>query len=213
MHDYLYIDIETLPDMSSGAIDDAKEKVKVPSNYKDPEKIEKYIEEKASEIASKTSFDGLCGHICTIAWAINDEDIKSVHVSDIEEEKSRINEFFSSLPRYKSLTWVGHNILDFDIPFIMKRAFSMGIKLPDQSSFPRNPKPWDKKVFDTMRPFGHVSMDQLHKVVGGEGKNGMSGKDVYPRWCEGMHDMIEKYCRDDVRKVREIHKRFLQIGY
>lgn len=213
MHDYLYVDIETLPDMSNDAIEKAKEGLSAPSNYKDQDKIDAYIDAKAQEAVSKTSFDGLSGHICTISWAINDQAPISVHVSELSQEADKLGEFFTSLPQYKSLTWVGHNIVEFDIPFLLKRSFVLNVKLPSISAYPRNPKPWDKKVFDTMNVFGRVSLDKAERAIGLEGKSGLSGKDVYPNWCMGNHDLIEQYCRDDVRRTRNIHKRLIDIGY
>jgi DNA polymerase elongation subunit (family B) len=213
MSKYLYVDIETLPDMSPDALETAKEGISAPSNYKDEKKIADYIEEKAQSALSKTSFDGLVGHICTIAWALDGCDPESVQIKDLDEERECLDKFFRSLPQYKSLIWVGHNVVEFDIPFLLKRAFVLNVKLPPINSFPRNPKPWDRKVFDTMNVFGRVSLDKAEKAIGFSGKNGMYGSDVYPNFCSGNFDLIESYCRDDVRRTRNIHRRLLNIGY
>jgi len=125
-----------------------------------------------------------------------------------------LQSFFSSLTE---TTFVGHNIIGFDIPFLTKRALVLGVKLPPEHIWPRNLKPWDTKVFDTMTAFGNgkefISLDNLARNLGIKGKGATTGKQVHYMWQQGLHNEIAEYCADDVRIVREIHERFLSVGW
>lgn len=206
---YTYFDVETIPEQSEGALERAKESIKVPANYKNPDAIAAYIEENAQEAWEKTALDGWKGHVaCIVA-----NDFKH-SVRDVKDEKQILEYFFSDLTE---TTLVGHNIIGFDIPFLTKRALVLGVKLPPEHILPRSLKPWDNKVFDTMTAFGggkeFISLDNLARNLGIKGKGATNGKQVHYMWEQGLHDEIAEYCADDVRIVREIHERFLQCGW
>lgn len=205
---YTYFDVESIPDQREGALERAKESVKIPSNYKNPDTIAAYIEENAKEAWEKTALDGWRGHVaCIVA---NDE---KWAIGDVGSEKVMLQDFFNQM---KESTLVGHNIISFDIPFLTKRALVLGVKLPPEHIWPRSLKPWDNKVFDTMTALGNgkefISLDNLARNLGIKGK-GANGKQVHYMWQHGLHDEIAEYCADDVRIVREIHERFLSVGW
>lgn len=218
---FVYFDIETIPCQNPQYLEDLKRKVQAPATYKKQESIDKWLSENrdkaAQEAMSKTSFDGGHGHVCTISWAKNDGPIQVRHAKTINQERDVIVEFFGDLDAYHSTTLVGHNITGFDIPFLRKRSISLGIEMPDRATFPRDPKPWDKSVADTMPMWaggtGRISMDNLCSILGIKGKGGFDGSMVADTWARGDHDTIVEYCKDDVWRTREIHKRFLMAGW
>lgn len=218
---FVYFDIETIPCQDDGYLETLKRKVTAPAQYKKPDSIEKWLAEnrasEAAEMMAKTSFDGGRGHVCTIAWAKNDGKIEVRHAKTLDDERDVIAHFFSDLDPYHSERLVGHNITGFDLPFLRKRAVALGIKMPGPSSFPRDPKPWDKNVCDTMAMWAggtnRISMDNLCDVLGIRGKDGFDGSMVADAWKRGDHATIIEYCRDDVWRTREIHKRFLAAGW
>lgn len=221
MNNYVYFDIETIPCQDESYLEELKRKVKAPATYKKQESIDKWLSENretaAKEAVGKTSFDGGRGHVCTISWAFDDGPIEVAHAETISDERGVISDFFASLDPYHSTTLVGHYITGFDIGFLIKRAVYLGIKLPNRQTLPRDPKPWDKNVDDTMVMWsgskGKVSMDNLCKILKIEGKGDFDGSMVAEAWARGEHDVISEYCRDDVHRTRAIHKRFLQAGY
>jgi DNA polymerase elongation subunit (family B) len=221
MERFVYFDLETIPSQSPAYLERCLGKVKPPASIKKPESIEKWYAESAEaaarEMFEKSSFDGGRGHICTIAWAKNDDEIKCFHAATIEEEKPLIAAFFNDLDPYHSEILVGHNIIGFDIGFLRKRAIALGVKLPGPTTFPRDPKPWDKKIQDTMVMWAgsgnRVSMDDLCDILGIEGKGDFDGSMVADAWRNGEHATIAEYCADDVRRTREIHKRFIDAGW
>lgn len=206
---YTYIDIETIPDQSEGALERAKESIKVPANYKNQDTIAAYIEENAQEAWEKTALDGWKGHVaCIVSGTLH------YIVEDINDEKEALYCFFRDI---RESTLVGHNIIGFDIPFLTKRALVLGVKLPPEYIWPRSLKPWDNKVFDTMTQLGSgkdfISLDNLARNLGIKGKGNTTGKQVHYMWQNGLHDEIAEYCADDVRIVREIHERFLACNW
>lgn len=231
------IDIETIPAQDQGIIDamradrldelaDALQSVKAPGNYKDQAKIDAYVDEakaklraeyeaKAEEDYLKTSFDGGAGQICVIGWAIDDGDPQSVSATGLgsSDEKFLLERFFSAMhAAYRPgnrATIVGHNIINFDLRFLWQRSMVLGVRPP--GFFPRDPKPWDDSVFDTMLQWagqrGTISMDRLCLALGLPGKGDISGKDVWPMVQAGRIEDVAAYCRDDVRRTRAIFKR------
>lgn len=218
---FVYLDIETLPCQDAAFRDVVKARIKPPANIKKAESIEAWLSENletaTDEAVSRTSFEGGRGHVCTIAWAKNDGAIRSRHARTLAEEADVIRAFFGDLDEYHAETIVGHNVADFDLRFLMKRAVVLGVELPSPAALPRDIKPWSKGIADTMLMWSgakdRVSMNDLCDMLGIAGKDGFDGSMVAAAWAEGQHDTIEEYCRDDVHRTREIHKRFLMAGW
>ena len=104
---------------------------------------------------------------------------------------------------------IGHHIAGFDIRFITQRAIILGVRLP--TWWPRDPKPWSDKVFDTMTAFSGsrdtISLDRLCRALGIEGKGDIDGSKVAGLWAAGEHKKVAEYCCEDVRKVQAIYKK------
>ena len=221
MQTFIYFDLETIPSQSAEYRAKVAETITAPGSFKKPESIAAWLEENrdsaTDEAVAKTSFDGGRGHICTIAWAKDDSPITVEHAKTISDERRVIEAFFNDLDQYHSETLVGHNITGFDIGFLRKRAVCLGIKLPPNSCLPRDPKPWDKNVHDTMTMWAggtnRISMADLCDILGIEGKGGFDGSMVAEAWARGDHDTIAEYCKDDVHRTREIHRRFMAVGW
>lgn len=219
MKPFVYFDLETIPSQDPAILEKLRADVKAPATFKKPESIAEWLAENretaAQEALAKTSFDPMHGHICTIAFARNDGDIEVFHAETVADERDVLATFFAWLDPYHSETLVGHYISGFDVPFLLKRAVILGLKIP--SGIPRDPKPWDKLLNDTMVMWagakGSVSMDKLAAGLGIQGKSGFDGSMVAQAWASGEHEKIADYCKDDVRMVREIHNRFLAVGW
>ena len=218
---FTYFDIETIPCQAPEYLDDLRKTVAAPARLSKPESIEKWLhdnrEKAAKESLEKTSFDGGRGHVCTISWAKNDGLIKTLHAHQISDERGIVKGFFESLDLYHSETLVGHYITGFDIQFLTKRAIVLGVELPPNSAFPRDPKPWGKGIHDTMTMWAgvrdRISLDALCNILGIPGKGDFDGSMVADAWANGRHKKIAEYCADDVSRTREIHKRFLKAGW
>ena len=215
----VYLDIETIPCQSAEYRTRVREGIKPPGTIKKPESILQWLEENAEtatdEAVAKTSFDPAYGHICCIGWAIGDDTVQSLSAPTVSDEADILRGFFDALPKMGMAKFIGHYITGFDLRFIMCRAIVLGVKIP--SIWPRDPKPWDQSVFDTMVAWagarGTISQDRLCEALGLSGKGDFDGSMVAAAWANGEHQRIAEYCRSDVETVRAIHRRFEAVGF
>ena len=219
MDHVLYLDIETIPSQSPELAERIRAGIKPPGSIKKPESIATWMEENAdaavAEALAKTSFDPATGHICTIGYAIDNGDPVALHAATVDGEAAILEGFFAAIRPYHRYVIVGHNVGGFDLRFILCRAVVLGITVPP--ALPRDPKPWDKGVFDTMTAWagarGSIGMDRLCEALGLPGKDGFDGSMVAAAWAAGEHDRIATYCADDVAKTRAVHRRFVAVGW
>lgn len=216
---YLYLDIETIPAQTERAKERISSTVKPPAQMKKAETIaawEKDGKEQAViEAIDKTSFDGGLGHVCCIGWAIEESEIESQSILDISDEKRCIEIFLrylsDEITNYERVNVVGHYISGFDIRFLTQRAIVLGVKLPRW--WPHEAKPWGNDIFDTMIKWagakGTISLDNLCFALGIEGKGDVDGSMVAQMFKDGKHEEIAHYCRDDVERVRRVHKKMM----
>jgi DNA polymerase elongation subunit (family B) len=110
----------------------------------------------------------------------------------------------------------GHNIREFDIPYICRRLLINQLALPECLQL-HDKKPWEVKMFDTLSwwKFGdiknYVSLHLLATVLGiPSSKTDMDGsqvQDVY--YKEKDLARIAAYCQRDVAVTANIIRRFL----
>lgn len=183
--------------------------------------VERFREEKSEDVAQeeyrKTSFDGGRGHIAVIGLAVDNEPAFASYTVDengafdIATERAVIQSAFNEInsvfdpSRDTRPVFVGHNVVGFDLRFLFQRAVVLGIKPP--SIIPFNARPWDMHVFDTMVAWAgvgnRVSLDNLCKALGIEGKGDIDGSMVWPMIQEGKIAEVAEYCVHDVEITRE----------
>lgn len=109
----------------------------------------------------------------------------------------------------KGFCCVGHNIMDFDIPFMQRRYVINGMAIPEGMKT-RGVKPWDLDgmIEDTMIMWSgtqwkyRVSLAVLCELLGIQSpKTGMDGSQVGAAYYEGRIDEIAEYCERDVVAV------------
>jgi DNA polymerase elongation subunit (family B) len=221
MEHVCFFDIETIPTQSPDLRARFRAEVQPPGSIKKAESVEAWMAEHADKAAeeaiAKTSFDPATGHICTIAWATDNGETTVSHATTVSEEREVLEQFFADLNfranhRY---TFVGHYISGFDLRFILCRAVVLGIPIP--RCIPRDPKPWDGTVFDTMTAWagarGTISMDRLCEALSIPGKGDFTGADVAEAWANNEHSKIAEYCVEDVMRTRMIWQRFKQAAW
>jgi uncharacterized protein YprB with RNaseH-like and TPR domain len=146
----MFFDIETEP--SREMLESFMPEFSAPSNYKDPEKIQRYITEKKEGFAETAPLDLDFARIKAIGIATGN-DVPAGHVADETEswsEEGLLNWFWQCARDVQ--VFAGYNIVGFDIPIIMRRSFALGIR-PTRPLF--GLKPWDKLTLDLMRAFYH----------------------------------------------------------
>ena len=58
-----------------------------------------------------------------------------------------------------------------------------------------------------------ISQDKLCEALGLACKGDFDGSMVAEAWAAGEHDKIAEYCKRDVETVRDIHRKFEEVGY
>ena len=143
--------------------------------------------------------------------------VKSIYNEDEKELLHTFlalcNKVFSRNPHFQ---FAGHNIKEFDIPYICRRMLINGITLPEYLSI-HEKKPWEVKMFDTLNfwKFGdhknYISLHLLANVLGlPTSKTDMDGsmvQDVY--YKDRNLRRIADYCERDVVLTARIILKFI----
>jgi hypothetical protein len=150
--------------------------------------------------AKKAALDALSGRIICIGAVVLD-DFRALSASSIvsDDEPKLLSEFWSTLRRENVKSFVAHNGLGFDLPYIWKRSVINQVR----PSFPLDLRRYRNDfVYDTMCVWGNwelrgnVSLNALAAGLGLGTKSG-SGEQVLQLWREGHHKRIAEYCLDD----------------
>ncbi len=112
----------------------------------------------------------------------------------------------------------GHNIKEFDIPFLCRRMIINQVSLPNLLNI-AGLKPWQANhLLDTMDlwKYGdykhYTSLDLLCTVLKIDSpKSDISGKDVSRLYWKGKINDIAKYCEGDVRATIEVYLRCMGL--
>lgn len=105
---------------------------------------------------------------------------------------------------------IGHNILDFDLPFLCKRSAICGVRPSVNFCFRRFQQ---QPIYDTMWEWNNwrkgIKLHELAEAFGIESSKtgGIDGSRIYDYFCAGRHNEIAHYCARDVECVREIYYR------
>jgi DNA polymerase elongation subunit (family B) len=136
-----------------------------------------------------------------------------------ENETELLNDFVKTLKQLYSNNqqWIftGHNIKEFDVPFLCRRMLVNKIPVPSAIDF-QNMKPWETPVLDTLHlwRFGdykhYTSLKLLAAVLGVPSpKDDIDGSQVgRVFWKEKDLNRIATYCQKDVVTVANIMLRF-----
>ena len=136
-----------------------------------------------------------------------------------ENEKEVLESFTKMLEQLhaKNSRWIftGHNIKEFDIPFLSRRMLVNNIAIPSYIDF-QNMKPWDTPVLDTLHlwRFGdykhYTSLKLLAATLGVPSpKDDIDGSKVGEVfWEEKNLERIAIYCQKDVATVANVLLRF-----
>jgi len=139
-----------------------------------------------------------------------------------DDEKILLKEFIATTNQLEgnnnSWSFTGHNIKEFDIPFICRRLLVNGLHVPPYLDF-QNMKPWETNIIDTFQywRFGDyknfTSLKLLAATLGisspkDDIDGSMVGK-VY--WEEKNIQRIVTYCQKDVVTTANIILRFMNM--
>lgn len=139
-----------------------------------------------------------------------------------DDEKILLKDFLATLQQLETTnnrwSFTGHNIKEFDIPFICRRLLINGLTIPAFLDF-QNMKPWETNMIDTFQywRFGdykhYTSLKLLAAALNVPSpKDDIDGSmvgEVY--WKEKNLDRIVTYCQKDVVTTGNIILRFKNL--
>ena len=126
-----------------------------------------------------------------------------------------INKFYAKHPRFQ---FAGHNIKEFDIPFICRRSVIHQLSLPQPLQL-HGFKPWEIPMLDTLHlwRFGdfkhYISLKLLTAVMGIDTpKDDIDGSMVAKvYWEQKDLERIAVYCQKDVLAVAQLLLKFKRV--
>ena len=146
-------------------------------------------------------------------WSVR---IKSIYGHDEQEILQEFSDTIIKLfKQNKDWIFTGHNIKEFDIPFLCRRMLANSLPIPPFMNF-QNRKPWDTPILDTLHlwRFGdyknYTSLKLLAAVLGVPSpKDDIDGSQVgNVYWKENDLERIARYCEKDVLTLGNIMLRF-----
>ena len=105
----------------------------------------------------------------------------------------------------------GHNVKRFDVPYLCKRAFILGVETPTPLQV-WDKKPWETSIIDTSELWsfgawqeGFTSLDLLATILGVDSpKDDIKGDQVHENYWAGNIERIKEYCQKDVITLIQI---------
>lgn len=210
-------------------------------NLKDPIKRQAFYEEKHQAWVDgeadwwekqydRAALDAVTGRIVAIGYlfpyadhrdASDDEDLLDQVIidglsntgnHDIEEANilSRFWDYFKcASSSYGHI--IGHNILNFDLPFIMKRSWQLDVPIAPTAM---NGRYWNKSAVDTMSVWcchgfkETISLDNLSKLLGaGRKMANYPALQFAHDWLGGDRDTAEFYLRTDLSLTHSCYEK------
>ncbi|MBL8206926.1 MAG: ribonuclease H-like domain-containing protein [Blastocatellia bacterium] len=216
----IYLDIETLPpaEETKAVILQGlrQQKLTMQETVNDDD-----LAMKADEEYRNCALHGERGRILTIGLLIEENDTilqQGCLGRDRETRQYHLDEARTLRAFWKLVAdfnpsrdlFIGHNILDFDLPFIYKRSIIHQIKPTIHLPFRRFQC---QPIFDTMWEWScwrhRISLRDLAQALAVPSPKaaGVTGDNVYDLYQQGRHEEIAQYCMRDVVCVREVFHR------
>jgi len=199
----LFFDIETKANKDALHF---LEEPTAPSNWKDPKKIERYVEDKKEEMIEMAALDADFGQIVAIGVKEEDDPIHSM----ICEEKPLLAWFWSKFYSHNG-ECCGYNILGFDLPYLMRRSMALGI-VPKYKPFLAKYKTEPTRdLMGILYNWGQArSLKWVCQRYGID--NPLSELDG-SKVAEMDGETLRKYVENDVRLVYELHEKMKGVYF
>ena len=209
----LFLDIETVPEVEYfGDMDSDMQ-----SYFEQKTKYQRKDDFTAEEFYDRAGIWAEFGKIITISvgYFATKGDIKNFRVTSFfGEEKQILHDFSNLLQNHFNQPQhllCGHNLKEFDVPFIARRMIINGMRLPVKLDL-FGKKPWEIPHIDTLElwKFGDykhfTSLKLLTKILGiPSPKDDIDGSEVAGVYYKEKNiDRIITYCEKDVIAVAQI---------
>lgn len=221
----IVFDIETGP-LPDDQLEKVKPEFKAPGNLKDPAKIEAAIREKEQEWRDNAALSAVTGHVLAIGYTNERGGIATIVVGDNIEQADGsfktvdecllLQGFWGSFQarQQTSVRFVGFNIFGFDLPFMIRRSWMLGIPVPYNV---RKGRYWSERFVDLRESWqlgdrmASGSLDVIARAFGVGEKNG-SGADFAKTLKVDRH-AAAAYLENDVNLTRLVDQRMNPEAY
>ncbi len=204
LYDVMFLDIETVGNEAAVKLIDDPKPAK---NLVDPVKIAADIAAKKQDIIDHAPLDNDYGKIAAIGYAIGRSgEIVTNLVSKKNTEKSMLQDFWMQYAIVHGRS-AGYNIISFDLPFILKRSFDLGVRpsmLPNLAKYRTDPT---TDLFMLLCNWNYMQGHKFKWILKrygikyeAEGMDGSMVKDMTP-------EELRVYLHADVAATRELYYR------
>ena len=102
----------------------------VPANYKDEAKIQAKAQEIFDNLVEKAALSALTGEVCAIGYT--EAKTGQINLIHGKPEAEILTEFFKAISQNGALNsyLIGFNSKNFDVPFLLQRAWKLGLQIP-----------------------------------------------------------------------------------
>ncbi len=221
VEDVLFLDIETVPGVSSFDLLDPQ----MQTLWEKKSKQFRADDQSAEDAYERSGIYSEFGKIiCISVGLIKGKNPFSLRLKSFygNDEKSLLSEFSSMLNKFsgshREALLCAHNGKEFDYPYIARRMIINGLVIPDILDN-AGKKPWEIKLLDTMDlwKFGdyknYTSLDLLTSILGiPTPKDDIDGSMVAGIYYEENDiDRIVRYCEKDVLAITQVLLRFMNM--
>ena len=174
--DALVFDIETGPEVEA-VLAAMEPEFSAPANFKDPAKIAEKIEGQRAAWRERAALCATTGRVLAIGMMLNDQlDLLVVDSEQGVSEVDLLTAFWEiAAPEGIWRHLVGFNSNRFDIPFLIRRSYKLGVAVPYGAL---NGRYLNGRFIDLMESWklgdyqASISLDRLAKHLGVGAKNG-----------------------------------------
>jgi DNA polymerase elongation subunit (family B) len=158
---------------------------------------------------SQGALSAMTGRIACIGLLFDDGNSITEESFIDEDERGLLIQFWEHVEQTD--LFVGHNVLNFDLPFIRQRSWILDVRPSRRIDLRRF---YSKDLLDTMQIWcnwgatKYPSLDGLGEVLGCGCKSG-PGSNVADWWSAGNRAAIAEYCREDVRLTYKLFCRLM----
>jgi hypothetical protein len=200
----------TVFDLETAPIDDAAqylESASAPANYKDPEKISAYIAEADRQALNKAALDVDLCRVVALGWRDELSGKTDVRIAANEDEE---RDMIAAFWKYMGTgTFIGYNVLDFDLPVLLRRSLYLGIEAPkiDLGKYRHD------RVIDLMQMLAfdgklkYRSLGFYCRRLNIPSDDKTTGADIGEMVARGDWGAVEAHCRADVDKTVALAER------
>lgn len=207
--DVLVFDIETGPEVEA-VLAAMEPEFSAPSNFKDPDKIAEKIEAQRAAWRDKAALCATTGRVLAIGTMLDDE--VELLVIDPEEgfsEADLLEAFWQrAAPDGIWRHLIGFNSNRFDIPFLIRRSYKLGVDVPYGAL---NGRYLNSRFIDLMESWklgdyqASISLDRLAKHLGVGAKNGDGAR--FAELLEQDRAAALDYLRNDIQMTAAVARK------